>query len=176
MGCPASTCGNGCAPPVTISGSSSSPLSGRARARAGAEARRGRIPGQAGQKSGSGCGTHARDRSAMNLEGRDVVFGFGGFVVAPTARYLCLDEKPVVVGSRAFDLPAGPDDGSRDCVVEARAHGTRVAPHDRRRKLPACTRRRSPKSTRPLQQCHSHDSRSRICVDRNDRRSRPSRT
>jgi DNA-binding response OmpR family regulator len=40
----------------------------------------------------------------MNTEDRDVVFRFGGFVVAPTARYLSLHEKRVVVGSRAFDL------------------------------------------------------------------------
>jgi len=40
----------------------------------------------------------------MNPVERDIVFRFGGFAVAPTARYLCLDEKPVVVGSRAFDL------------------------------------------------------------------------
>ena len=40
----------------------------------------------------------------MNTGGQDVVFRFGGFVVAPTARYLRLDEKPVILGSRAFDL------------------------------------------------------------------------
>ena len=35
---------------------------------------------------------------------RDVILRFGDFMVAPTARCLCFERKPVVVGSRAFDL------------------------------------------------------------------------
>jgi DNA-binding response OmpR family regulator len=40
----------------------------------------------------------------MTAGERDVVFRFSGFVVAPAARYVWVDEKPVAVGSRAFDL------------------------------------------------------------------------
>jgi len=53
----------------------------------------------------------------MTADGRDTLFRFGGLVVAPAARQVSLDQEPVMVGSRAFDL----------LLVLLQRHGTLVS-------------------------------------------------